>query len=145
MDLLDLLMISLRTLAKNKLRSGLTILGVVIGIAAVTTMVSLGQSAAQLIQDQFATLGSNLILVLPATNQSGGVRSGIMTTLTEADARAVAAECPSVAAISPFIGTSGQVIGGNINWQPDQILGVGPDYTAVRNWPLAGGEFFTER
>jgi putative ABC transport system permease protein len=145
MHLLDLVLISLRTLGKNKLRSGLTILGVVIGIAAVTTMVSLGQSAAQLIQDQFATIGSNVIIVLPASNQSGGVRSGTVTTLTEADARAIAAECPSVLAISPFIGTTGQVIGGNINWQPDQMLGVGTDYPIVRNWPLAGGEFFTER
>src|SRR5271166_2784690 len=124
MDLLDLLMISLRTLAKNKLRSGLTVLGVVIGIAAVTTMVSLGQGAGQLVQDQFQTLGSNVIIVLPATNQNGGVRSGTVATLTEADARAIADECPSVLAVSPFIGTSGQVIGGNVNWQPDQMLGV---------------------
>jgi putative ABC transport system permease protein len=145
MHLLDLVFISLRTLAKNKLRSGLTILGVVIGIAAVTTMVSLGQSAGQLIQDQFATLGSNVLIVLPASNQQGGVRSGTVTTLTEADARAIADECPSVLAISPFIGTTGQVIGGNINWQPDQMHGVGTDYTIVRNWPLAAGEFFTER
>jgi putative ABC transport system permease protein len=145
MHLLDLVLISLRTLAKNKMRSGLTILGVVIGIAAVTTMVSLGQSAGQLIQDQFATLGSNVIIVLPATNQSGGVRSGTMTTLTAADAQAIGEECPSVLAISPFIGTTGQVIGGNMNWQPDQMYGVGPDYTIVRNWPIASGEFFSER
>src|SRR5438034_11821501 len=108
MDLIDLLAISLRTLGKNKLRSGLTVLGVVIGIAAVTTMVSLGQSATQLIQDQFQTIGSNVIIVLPAASQSGGVRSGSVMTLTEADAHAVAAECPSVLAVSPFIGTSGQ-------------------------------------
>jgi putative ABC transport system permease protein len=145
MDLFDLLVISLRTLGKNKMRSGLTILGVVIGIAAVTTMVSLGESAGQLVQDQFQTLGSNVIIVLPASSQTGGVRSGTVTTLTEADARAIAAECSSVLAVSPFIGTTGQVIGGNVNWQPDQMLGVGPDYPVVRNWPLASGEFFTER
>lgn len=78
MDLLDLLMISLRTLGKNKLRSGLTVLGVVIGIASVTTMVSLGGSASQLIQDQFQNLGSNVIIVLPSASQSGGVRSILM-------------------------------------------------------------------
>src|SRR6202035_3259272 len=138
-------MISLRTLAKNKLRSGLTVLGVVIGIAAVTTMVSIGQGAGQLVQNEFQNLGSNVILVLPASSQSGGVRQGVVTTLTAADAHAIADECPSVAAVSPFIGTSGQVIGGNINWQPDQMLGVGPDYPLVRNWPLVGGEFFTDR
>jgi putative ABC transport system permease protein len=145
MRLLDLLLISLRTLGKNKLRSGLTVLGVVIGISAVTTMVSLGQSATQLIQDQFQNLGSNVIVVLPASSQTGGLRSGAVTTLTEADSFAIAAECPSVMAVSPFIGTSGQVIGGNVNWKPDQMLGVGPDYVLVRNWPMASGEFFTEK
>jgi putative ABC transport system permease protein len=145
MDLLDLLVISLRTLGKNKLRSGLTILGVVIGIAAVTTMVSLGQSGSQLVQDQFQTLGTNVIIVIPGSGQNGGVRSGTVMTLTEADATAIATECPSVLAASPFIGTSGQVIGGNVNWQPDQMFGVGPDYPLVRSSPMASGEFFTER
>src|SRR5438876_936224 len=102
-------------------------------------MVSLGQSAGQLVQDQFQTLGSNVIIVQPASNQPGGVRSGTVTTLTEADARAIGEECPAVLAVSPFISTSGQVIGGNVNWQPDQMLGVGPDYPIVRNWPLASG------
>jgi putative ABC transport system permease protein len=145
MDLLDLVIISLRTLAKNKLRSGLTVLGIVIGIAAVTTMVSLGQSGSALVQAQFQNLGSNVIIVLPASSQTGGVRSGTVTTLTEGDSDAIVAECPSVLAASPFIGTSGQVIGGNVNWQPDQMLGVGPDYPIVRSSPLVSGEFFTQR
>jgi putative ABC transport system permease protein len=145
MDLFDLLVISLRTLGKNKLRSGLTVLGVVIGIAAVTTMVSIGQGASQLVRNEFQNLGSNIIVVLPASGQSGSARSGKVTTLTEADAHAIAAECPAVRAASPFIGTSGQVIGGNVNWQPNQMFGVGPDYPLVRNWPLAGGDFFSER
>jgi putative ABC transport system permease protein len=145
MDLLDLLIISLRTLAKNKLRSGLTVLGIVIGIAAVTTMVSLGQSGSALVQAQFQNLGSNVIIVIPASSQTGGVRSGTVTTLTEGDSDAIVAECPSVLAASPFIGTSGQVIGGNVNWQPDQMLGVGPDYPIVRSSPLVSGEFFTQR
>ena len=143
MDLLDLLLISLRTLAKHKLRSGLTVLGVVIGIAAVTAMVSIGLGAGQMVQNEFQTIGSNVILVLPASSQTAGVRQGTVTTLTAADAQAIVAECPAVLAASPFVGTSGQVIGGNINWQPDQMLGVGPDYPLVRNWPLADGEFFT--
>jgi putative ABC transport system permease protein len=145
MNLLDLLIISLRTLGKNKLRSGLTVLGVVIGIASVTTMVSLGGSASQLIQDQFQNLGSNVIIVLPAASQSGGVRSGTVMTLTEADAFAIVEECPSVLAVSPFIGTAGQVIGGNVNWKPDQMLGVGPDYPIVRKAGLSAGAFFTQR
>src|SRR5713226_8335894 len=120
MDLLDLVILSLRTLAKNKLRSGLTVLGVVIGIASVTTMVSIGQGAGQLVRNEFQNLGSNVILVLPGNSQSGGVRSGTVTTLTEADSYAIAAECPAVLALSPLIVTTGQVIGGNVNWQPDQ-------------------------
>lgn len=145
MNLIDLMLISLRTLAKNKLRSGLTILGVVIGIAAVMTMVSIGQGASELVRNQFKSLGSNVILVLPAASQSGGVRQGLVMTLTEGDTAAIASECPSVLAVSPLIGTSGQVIGGNINWSPKQMFGVGPDYVVVRNWPLQSGEFFTTR
>jgi putative ABC transport system permease protein len=144
-DLLDLLLISVRTLGKNKLRSGLTVLGVVIGIAAVTTMVSLGQGAGKLVQNQFQNLGSNVIVVLPGSRESGGVRQGTVTTLTQADADALATECPCIMAVSPLIGTSGQVIGGNVNWRPNDMQGVGPDYTRVRNWPMASGEFLTER
>ncbi len=145
MDLMDLLAISLRTLGKNKLRSGLTVLGVVIGIAAVTTMVSIGQGASKLVRDSFQNLGSNVMVVFPASNERGGVRQGTVTTLTQADAAALAAECPSLAAVSPIVITSGQVIGGNVNWQPKDMAGVGPDYVLVRNWPMLAGEFFTER
>ncbi|MFO0938275.1 MAG: ABC transporter permease [Gemmataceae bacterium] len=145
MNIFDLIVISMRTLRKNKLRSGLTVLGVVIGIASVTTMVSLGQSASQLIQDQFQNIGSNVIIVLPATSQSGGVRSGTVVTLTAADADAIATECPSVQAVSPMVGTNGQVVGGNINWKPDQMLGVGSDYPIVRNVAVSSGAFFTDR
>ena len=145
MNLWDLLVISLRTLGKNKLRSGLTVLGVVIGIAAVTTMVSIGQGASQLVKTQFKSLGSNVIIVLPASGQSGGVRQGTVNTLTEADAVAIAQECPAVRAVSPMIGTSGQVIGGNVNWKPNEMIGVGADYQSLRNWELFAGEFFTER
>src|SRR5262245_12559870 len=136
MNLIDLMLISLKTLAKNKLRSGLTILGVVIGIAAVMTMVSIGQGAGELVRNQFKSLGSNVILVLPDRSQSGGVRQGSVMTLTEADTYAIATECPSVAAVTPVIPMQGQVIGGNINWSPKEMVGVGPDYVIVRNWPM---------
>jgi putative ABC transport system permease protein len=144
-DLIDLVLISLRTLAKNKLRSGLTVLGVVIGIASVTTMVSIGQGASQLVNNEFEGIGSNVIVIFPGSGEQGGARQGPVTTLTEADAQAIATECPAVKAVSPFIMTSGQVIGGNVNWKPDEMVGVGPDYPLVRNWPMASGEFFTER
>jgi putative ABC transport system permease protein len=145
MNLLDLMLISLRTLGKNKLRSGLTILGVVIGIAAVMTMVSIGQGASELVRSQFKSLGSNVILVLPAMSQQGGVRQGTVMTLTENDIAAIATECHSVLAVSPIIPTSGQVIGGNVNWSPKEMTGVGPDYVIVRNWPMQSGEFFIQR
>ncbi len=145
MNVFDLIFISLKTLTKNKLRSCLTVLGVVIGIAAVMAMVSIGQGAGQLVKNQFRNLGANVILVFPASAQSGGVRQGVKITLTAQDAYAIAAECDSVRAVTPIVGATGQVIGGNVNWAPKEMLGVGPAYVVVRNWPMKVGEFFTER
>jgi putative ABC transport system permease protein len=136
--------IALRALGKNKMRAGLTVLGVVIGIAAVTTMVSLGQSASQLVQSQFEALGTNVIIVVPEVRR----RSGVMqteVTLTARDSEAIASECPSILASSPIIGTTAQVIYGSSNFSPRQLHGVNSDYLIVRNWPMHSGEFFTER
>src|SRR5262249_61149640 len=94
MHLFDLVLISVRTLAKNKLRSGLTVLGVVIGIASVTAMVSLGQGGTRLIRTRILGLGANLILVFPSSGDNGGARQGKVTTLTAADPAALAPECP---------------------------------------------------
>ena len=98
MNLLLTIRVALRALRKNKMRAGLTVLGVVIGIAAVTTMVSIGQSASGLVQGQFETLGTNVILVFPGSQHRGGVRQGRKTTLTAQDAEAINVECPSVLA-----------------------------------------------
>jgi putative ABC transport system permease protein len=136
--------IALRALAKNKMRAGLTVLGVVIGIAAVTTMVSIGQSAGQLVQNQFQALGTNVIVIFPARQRRGGVRQGRKMTLTARDADALVAECPAVLAASPLVFTGGQVVYGNANWNPDEMIGVGTDYLTVRNWPTRYGGFFTE-
>ncbi len=137
--------IAIRALLKNKMRAILTVLGVVIGIAAVTTMVSIGQSAGQLIQDQFQALGTNVIVVMPKRSRRGGVRQGNMPTLTAGDSDAIAEDCPSVLAASPLIAAGGQVIHGNDNWNPKEMFGVGPDYLQVRNWELRLGGFFAER
>ncbi len=146
MRLIDLILISLRTLGKNKLRSGLTILGVVIGIAAVMAMVSIGQGASELVRGQFKNLGSNVIVVTPASSRTNGVRSGVVMTLTKEDTEAIARECPSVLAVSPLIGTTGQVINQHgVNWNPKEMLGAGPDYIVVRNWPLESGAFFNDQ
>lgn len=138
--------IALRALAKNKLRAGLTVLGVVIGIAAVTTMVSLGESASALVQSQLQGIGTNVIVVFPGDHQKGGVRQGLLPTLTAADSDAIGESCPSVVASSPIVGTQAtQVIFGNANYSPRDLLGVGTDFITVRNWQVRSGGFFTDR
>jgi putative ABC transport system permease protein len=142
----DLVVLSLRQLAKNKLRSLLTVLGIVIGIAAVTVMVSLGQGGQALIQGQFRNLGSNVIVVFPTWQEAaGGVREGRAQSLTGEDAKAIAEECPSVLAASPMVGAGGQVVAGGVNWKPNAVQGVGPDYVIIRNHQVASGAFFTDR
>src|SRR5580765_495778 len=141
MDFLTL-RIAVRALAKNKMRAGLTVLGLVIGIAAVSTMVSLGQSASTLVQSQFEQLGTNVIVVIPGQQQRDGINQGTKMTLTTRDAEALAAECPAVLATTPLVVFAGQVIYGNSNFNPREMYGVGPDYLTVRNWPLKSGTFF---
>ncbi len=145
MGLLITIRIALRALAKNKMRASLTILGVVIGIAAVTTMVSIGQSANAIVQNEFETLGTNVIVVFPEYSRRRAVSQGRSVSLTAQDANAIADECESVAATSPLVGTQGQVIYGNTNWLPREMIGVGHEYLAVRDWPLQYGGFFTDR
>jgi putative ABC transport system permease protein len=137
--------VALRALAKNKLRAGLTMLGIIIGIASVTTMVSLGGSASALVQGQLQNLGTNVIIVMPGASRGGGVRDTLVPTLTSKDSAAIGKECPSVLASSPLLGASGQAIFGNTNWKPKDLLGVSPDYLTVRNWDVRSGEFFTAR
>ncbi|GIW81269.1 MAG: multidrug ABC transporter substrate-binding protein [Gemmatales bacterium] len=133
----------MRALRKNIMRAALTVLGVVIGIAAVTTMVSIGQSAGQLVQNQIESLGTNVIIVLPRAMRHSAVREGNVHTLTAEDCDAINEECPAVLAASPVVRTSEQLIYRNTNWKPRDIFGVGPDYLIVRNWQLRFGHFFT--
>jgi putative ABC transport system permease protein len=134
--------IAVRALAKNKMRAGLTVLGVVIGIAAVTTMVSIGQSASALIEGELEGFGSNVIVITPQQRRRGGVRRGMVNTLTAKDAVAMMDDCDSVLATSPLVGTGGQVVYGNLNFSPKEMMGVGEDYLLVRNWPVQYGSFF---
>jgi putative ABC transport system permease protein len=145
MGFLLTLRIAARALGKNKLRAGLTVLGVVIGIAAVTAMVSLGQSAMQLVQNELQSIGTNVMVVFPGRQRRGGVRQGLLPTLTSADSDAITKQCPSVLASSPVIGMQGHIIFGNSNYNPRDTLGVGTEYLMVRNWALRRGGFFTER
>ncbi|MAT72374.1 MAG: hypothetical protein CMJ58_22960 [Planctomycetaceae bacterium] len=145
MNLFVTIRIALRALAKNKMRAALTVLGIVIGIAAVTTMVSIGQSAGQLFQGLVQSLGTNVMWVTQGSRRVDGVRRRGVPTLTAEDAQAISDECPSVLAASPLVWTGGQVISGNVNWNPNEMLGVGGDYLTVRNWQLARGSFFSEQ
>jgi putative ABC transport system permease protein len=140
MNLLLVARVALRAIAKNKLRSWLTVIGVVIGVAAVTTMVSLGQSAAQLVEDQLNSLGTNVLLVVP--EQQTVARQSTM--LTPEDSDAILRECSSIAASTPLVGVTGQVVYGHFNWRP-AMAGVGVDYLKIRQWPLAYGQNFAER
>jgi putative ABC transport system permease protein len=147
MGLLLTLRVALLALGKNKLRSGLTVLGVVIGVAAVILIVSLGQSARSLIQAEMQGLGTNVVIVFSGSGKNGGVRGGrgSVPTLTTEDAEAILRECGSLLAVSPVVGGREQAIYGNVNWNPNEILGVTKDYLVVRNWDLRAGGFFSGR
>jgi putative ABC transport system permease protein len=138
--LLQSLLIAMRALRVNKMRALLTMLGIIIGIAAVIAMVAIGAGASKMISDQIASIGSNLLLVLPGSITSGGLRSGSggTPTLTYDDARAIKSECPSVANVAPIVRGSGQVVYGNQNWSTI-IMGITPEMLAVRDWPVAEG------
>jgi putative ABC transport system permease protein len=136
--------IALRALKVNRTRSALTMLGIIIGVAAVIAMVGVGAGATARIQDQIQSIGANLIMVLPGSISSNGVRlgSGMMATLTEDDAKAIAKECPSVAAVAPTVRGTVQIVNGNSNWATS-AQGVTPDYMTIRDYTMMSGEFFT--
>ena len=142
MSFLALLRIALRALAVNKLRSALTMLGIVIGVGAVIVMIAVGAGAQARVEEQIRALGSNLLLVMPGSTTAGGVRMGFGSgsTLTEDDVLAINREIPEALA-APALRGSAQVIWGNANWST-QIFGVTPEYLDVRQWPLAGGRSF---
>ena len=133
-----------RALGRNLTRSALTTLGVVIGVAAVIAMVSVGKGADASVQAQIASLGTNVVMVIPGATTAGGVRSGWggASTLTVDDARAIAGECPAAAAVTYVKREIAQVTYGNQNWST-AIQGSPPSYPTVRDWPIARGRFFT--
>jgi putative ABC transport system permease protein len=136
--------IALRALKVNRTRSGLTMLGIIIGVAAVIAMVGVGAGATARIQAQIQSIGSNLIIVLPGSISSNGVRlgSGAVASLTQDDAKAIATECPSVALTAPMVRGGVQVVSGNNNWATS-AQGVTPDYLTIRDYTMLSGQFFT--
>ncbi|HEY5869994.1 MAG TPA: ABC transporter permease [Candidatus Tectomicrobia bacterium] len=139
---LNIVKIALRALWRNAMRSFLTILGIVIGVAAVIAMVSIGRGASAAVQERIGTMGNNLLIVLSGSTTQAGVRSGSggRPTLTVRDAQAIQRECPAVGAVSYANRQVLQIVAGNQNWST-AVFGVTPDYALVRNWPVATGRF----
>ncbi len=132
-----------RALATNLMRSMLTMLGIIIGVAAVITTIAIGSGAQQRVAEQIKGLGSNVMLVLPGAQTAGGVRLGAQTgqALTEEDAYAIAREVPEVQVAAPTSRTGTQIVAGNANWATS-AFGMTPDYLEARDWPLASGRTF---
>ena len=139
-------LIALRALRRNKLRSSLTALGIIIGVASVVAMVAVGNGAQARITSQISALGQNLLTVFAGSKHSGGVNSGLgsASTITLADASAIAREVTDVVAMSPEVSTTAQAIANGRNWSTS-IVGESPDYLKIRDWKLAAGSMFTER
>jgi putative ABC transport system permease protein len=142
----EIFTIAFDALLRNKMRSFLTMLGIIIGVGAVIAMVAIGQGAQVSVDAQISSLGSNILIVMPGTLSRGGVMSGggTGTTLTEEDQQAVKDQCPAVAYISPQVGSGAQIVYGNLNWGT-RINGGTVDYFPIRDWQLASGDFFTDQ
>jgi putative ABC transport system permease protein len=138
--------IAVRALRANKMRSLLTMLGIIIGVGAVVIMLAVGSGASMQIRREIESVGSNLLIVVPGASTSGGVRMGAGTeaTLTFTDAEVIARELPSVKLVAPMWGDVTQVVAGNLNWAT-QVNGTTPDFLALREWPLRFGRPFTRQ
>lgn len=145
MNYQNLLKIALRAIAANKMRSFLTALGIIIGIAAVITMLAIGQGSKASIKANIAEMGSNMIMISPGADMRGSVRqdASSMETLKQADYQSIKEDCNYISAISPTVNSSGQWIYGNNNTQ-SSIYGVNQDYLSIRQLKVADGEMFTD-
>jgi putative ABC transport system permease protein len=145
-QLLSSMRIAFRALRMNKLRSALTMLGIVIGVASVIATVAIGSGATLRIQQQIASIGSNIIIIIPGSRSSSGVRlgTGNEVTLSEADAKELVVQCPSVALAAPMVRGGAQVVNGNNNWATT-IMGITPDYLKIRELTVAEGSEFAQQ
>jgi len=138
--------ISLRALRVNKMRSALTMLGIIIGVGAVIAMLAVGTGASKQIEEQISSMGSNLLIVVPGATTAGGVRmgAGTQSTLTLADAEAIKRECPAVEEVGPNLNGVAQVVYSHQNWSTG-VVGTTPGMLIVRDWTLSSGKPFTEQ
>lgn len=146
MNLSNLFKIAVKALGNNKMRCFLTMLGIIIGVGSVITMLAIGQGSKQSIKEQISEMGSNMIMIMPGTQERGGVRqsSDDMQTLKEADYKAIRDNTQYVSAVSPQVSSQGQYINGANNY-PSSISGVAPDYLDIRKLTVAEGSMFTDR
>jgi putative ABC transport system permease protein len=146
MNFNEVIRIALRTLGRNKMRTLLTMLGIIIGVTAVICIVGVGTSASDQVQDQIQSLGVNMLFIQAGSVNSGGIQmgTGATNTLMVSDARAILQEIPEIRMVSPETDTTAQVVYEGQNWATrDQ--GVGPDYFQIRNWPVVVGSGFSQR
>ncbi|MFY0253385.1 ABC transporter permease [Chitinophaga sp. 30R24] len=145
MSIINFIVLALRALQRNKLRAFLTMLGIIIGVAAVIAMVAIGQGSKESIQSQLSSMGSNMITILPSSNVSGGVRIGGDTyqSLTIADVIAIQRNAEYISAVSPVASTRGQAIYGALNW-PTTLQGVAPSYFDIRKLTVDQGVSFSD-
>ncbi|MBU1679793.1 MAG: ABC transporter permease [Bacteroidetes bacterium] len=142
----NIIKVAFKGIMKARMRSLLTTLGIIIGVAAVIVMVSIGEGAQADIEDQIRSLGSNMIIIFPGSSRSGGVHrgSGSFNRFTMEDVELLQKEATQIKALSPIVRSGGQVIGGGQNWNTS-IYGVAPEYTTIREWKVVTGEFFTDK
>lgn len=138
--------IALKALNSSKMRTILTMLGIIIGVASVITMLSIGQGVSASVSDSINSLGTNALIIMPGQMQVGGVRQGAMDsqTLTVEDFKAISRECPSIEYSSPVVRKMAQMVYGNQNWSTS-TYGVNEEYEKIRNWPVVSGGFFTSQ
>jgi len=141
------LRIAVRALGRNKVRSVLTMLGVIIGVAAVIVTVAIGQGATHSVQKQIQSMGSNQLIIMPGSTSSGAMQMGVgaAQTLSPNDEKAIIRECPSADMAAVIIRTRAQIVYGAINWAPATVQGCDPDYLGVREWPVTEGDCFTDK
>src|SRR3954467_11131792 len=144
MNLLMIIRVAFRALVRNKMRAALTMLGIIIGVAAVIAMVSIGQGASASVQAQIESIGTNLLFVSAGAQNVGGVRTGTgdtgTNTLTVAALDAIKREVPSVSMVTPTVNARSQLVFGNMNWNTS-VQGVSEQYPEIRRWPIQSGSF----
>src|SRR5262245_61770840 len=145
MNFIAILKVAGRALGRNKLRTALTMLGIIIGVGAVIVLVSIGQGAQSMVLDQISNMGTNMMYIMPGNLMFGGAAmgAGAASTLTDEDVAAMERENPTIAAASPVVNASGQLVFGNQNWFV-RSPGTSERFTEIRTWKGDEGEFFTD-